>query len=381
MGRKINPTVQRYEHRDGQVTYRVRVRVNGHSSTETFASEAAANVFRLRCMDPNVGPARAVEQRSREDTASSDYVPTLAELLTVHIKRLTGVEQGTRDDYASMAARTWLPMLGTLRVDELSRDDVARWVNEADRSHLKPKSIRNAHGLLSSLMETAVQDGLAERNPARRTRLPRAGEEDVEDIRFLTTDEYWRLNDAMEDHYRPFLVTLFGTGLRYSEATSLQVRDVDLGAETLRVVRAWKHGKGPLRSGPPKSKASRRTIALPAEVVEALAPLVEGRSGSEVVFTTVLGNVMRHGNFYNRFWIPACVRAGLDPTPRIHDARHSHASWLIARGIRLEVIQDRLGHEDYTTTRRIYGHLLPDLRREGASAAQAAFEVRPKSLG
>jgi len=381
MGRPVNPTIQRYDHKGGGVTWRIRVRVNGRSTTETFTSLPAAEVFRLRCMDPAVGPARAVELRDREDSASSDYVPTLAEMLATHVGGLTGIQQGTRDEYHSMAARTWLPMLGGLRVDELTKDDVARWVNAADRAgHLAPKSIKNAHGLLSSVLETAVADGKAARNPARRTRLPRRGEEDVEDIRFLTTDEYWRLYDEFPEHYRPMLVTLFGTGLRYSEATALQVKAVDLNAGTLRVIRAWKKAKGPLVAGPPKSRASKRTIALPVEVLDVLAPLVEGRAGGELVFTTVRGNVVRHGNFYNRIWTPACERAGLDPRPRVHDARHTHASWLIARGIRLEVIQDRLGHEDYNTTRRIYGHLMPDLKREAGLAASAAFESRPREL-
>lgn len=372
MGRPVNPSIQRYESVTGRVTYRVRVRINGRSTTETFDSKPAAEVFRHRVMDPQIGPERAVALRAREDTASDDYIPTLAEELKSHVEALTGVQPGTREEYLRMAARTWLPMLGSLRVDEIAREDVARWVNAAD-GKIAPKSIRNAHSLLSSVMETAVAKKHAERNPAYRTRLPRAGEEDVEEIRFLTEDEFGQLYEAMVDHYKPFVLTLFGTGLRYSEATALQVRDLNLRAGTLRVVRAWKRQAGGKVLGPPKSKKSRRTIALPAEVIAALVPLVEGRSGSEFVFVSTGGSVVHHSNFYNRFWAPACARAGLDPRPRIHDSRHSHASWLIARGIRLEVIQERLGHEDYMTTRRLYAHLMPDMQAEAGRAAQAVF--------
>lgn len=372
MGRPPNPKIVEYLKADGTTAYRVRVRVNGRQTTETFHSRPAAEVFRHRVMDPAIGPERAVALRAREDTASDDYVPTLAEELTSHIEGLTGVQPGTREEYVRMAARTWLPMLGSLRVDELTRDDVARWVNAAD-GQIAPKSIRNAHGLLSSVMETAVMKKHADRNPARRTRLPRAGEEDVEEIRFLTEDEFAQLYEAVVDHYKPLVLTLFGTGLRYSEATALQVRDLNLRAGTLRVVRAWKRQKGGKVLGPPKSRKSRRTIALPAEVIATLAPLVQGRAGSDFVFTSTGGAVVHHSNFYNRFWAPACEKAGLDPRPRIHDARHTHASWLIARGIRLEVIQERLGHEDYMTTRRIYGHLMPDMQAEAGRAAQAAF--------
>lgn len=372
MARPINPTVIRYDGATG-TTWRVRVRVNGRQTTETFTNEPAANIFRLRCMDPTIGPARAVAMRDREDHASDDYVPTLGELVEKHIDGLTGIEQRTRDDYRKIAARTWLPMLGNLRVDHITRDDIARWVNDADGKSA-PKTIKNAHGLLSSVLETAVGDGKADRNPARRMRLPRAGEEDVEDIRYLTHAEFGRLLEVVPEHYIPFVVTLFGTGLRFSEATALQVRDYDREAATLRVVRAWKQETGGRRVGPPKSKASRRTIDLPKEVVQIASPLTLDRTGSAWLFTTRQGNPIHHGNFYNRVWVPSVKAAELDPRPRIHDARHTHASWLIAIGVRLEVIQERLGHEDYATTRRIYGHLMPDMKREAALAASVAFQ-------
>jgi integrase len=127
---------------------------------------------------------------------------------------------------------------------------------------------------------------------------------------------------------------------------------------------------------------SRRTIALPREVLEAVRPLLD-RSGSEFLFTTTTGRVVMHSNFYNRVWKVACENAKLYPKPRIHDARHTHASWLIAQGVRLEVVQERLGHEDYTTTRRVYSHLLPDMRLEAGLAASRAFaatSLRPREI-
>lgn len=71
-------------------------------------------------------------------------------------------------------------------------------------------------------------------------------------------------------------------------------------------------------------------------------------------------------------WVPAvrtandtarCKEAGRLPigkTPRIHDLRHTHASWLIAAGAPLPDVQARRGHENITTTVDTYGHLLPD---------------------
>lgn len=63
--------------------------------------------------------------------------------------------------------------------------------------------------------------------------------------------------------------------------------------------------------------------------------------------------------FTRQIWQPACSLAGLDPRPRLHDLRHSHASWLLAGGADLQVVRDRLGHSSIATTSK-YVHTLPN---------------------
>jgi integrase len=60
-----------------------------------------------------------------------------------------------------------------------------------------------------------------------------------------------------------------------------------------------------------------------------------------------------------QIWTPACAVAELHPRPRMHDLRHSHASWLLAGGADLQTVKDRLGHQSITTTEK-YLHTLPD---------------------
>ncbi len=62
--------------------------------------------------------------------------------------------------------------------------------------------------------------------------------------------------------------------------------------------------------------------------------------------------------FRNHVWQRACDAAGLDPRPRLHDLRHSHASWLLAGGADLQVVKERLGHGSIATTGK-YLHTLP----------------------
>ncbi|WP_269442739.1 tyrosine-type recombinase/integrase [Jatrophihabitans cynanchi] len=62
--------------------------------------------------------------------------------------------------------------------------------------------------------------------------------------------------------------------------------------------------------------------------------------------------------FRQRVWTPACAAANLEPRPRLHDLRHSHASWLLAGGADLQVVKERLGHASIATTGK-YLHTLP----------------------
>ncbi|SEG52381.1 Phage integrase family protein [Thermomonospora echinospora] len=63
--------------------------------------------------------------------------------------------------------------------------------------------------------------------------------------------------------------------------------------------------------------------------------------------------------FRRQIWTPARQAAALGFTPRFHDLRHAHASWLLAGGADLQVVKERLGHSTIATTEK-YLHTLPD---------------------
>lgn len=377
-------SVNERRNKDGRTVYFVRTRDSlGRQTTERFDTRRQAEAFARR-VTQITGPA-AIAERHRRDRAQVDYVPTLAEWLPKHIAQLTGVTDRTRLDYAAMAKRTFLPILGDEPLDGIDRAKVAGVINALEHKGLSAKSIANAHGLLSSTLTSAIIEGHIETNPCHRMRLPRAREVERQEERFLTHEEYGRLLAAIREDMRPVLVTMFGTGLRWSELTALEVRDVVLTAKPpmIRVTKAWKATPGqPKQIGPPKSSKSRRTVILAPQVVTILLPLLD-RPGTDRLFVGKFGKPLHHGPWRDRIWVPACVAAGLATSavpydgPRIHDARHTHASWLIEQGATLEQVQDQLGHESILVTRKVYGHLQPAMRQSLAEAAGRAFDKVP----
>lgn len=350
--------------------YRVRYRQGGTETSETFRRKPDAEMFRDIIGDgrnDRVTEALAWLASKQKEAVTA----TFGEWFTVYTTQLTGITSRTRADYDAMHRR-YLTGLDQTPLPLVTRMHVAALVNRLDRDGLSPKTIKNVIHMLSSCFALAVDEGVIARNPCRRVRLPVARL--VEDeTRFLTAGEFAALVAATPLHYRPLVVFLVGTGMRWSEATAIQARHVNLDAGTIGVRQAWKRIPGGWEIGPPKSPAANRTVNPAAIALAAIKPLL-GKP-KDFVFTTPAGNVVRHANFYNRVWVPACEVAGLGPRPRIHDCRHTHASWLISDGQTIEAVQDQLGHESLETTRKVYAHLLPAVGVAVGKSASASMEL------
>jgi integrase len=98
---------------------------------------------------------------------------------------------------------------------------------------------------------------------------------------------------------------------------------------------------------------------VPDAVFEALAPLMEGKRPDDLIFLSPRGKRVRSGNFYNNVWKPLMdtIEPLIHKRPRVHDLRHTYASWAIQSGVPLPVVQRQLGHEHITTTIETYTHL------------------------
>ena len=381
--------------------YRVQARdENRRMRQETFYGddpkkvETAARQF-ARLVD-RVGITEASRIRDARTSASGTGSPTLSAFIDTYLDKssglLTAVTDGTRESYRRMAEATIKPHLGELPVNEITDDDVTRWVQwlEAQPSTRDPsrpiatKTVRNHHGFLSQVLAKADARGLRSGNPARGTKLTRTRRH--QKMTVLTQAEFATLLHFIPERHKALVLWLAGTGMRWGEATALTWGDIDRDSRPMlaHVDKAWqkpKYGSGRVL-GPPKTAAGERTVSVPDGLVGALG---EPGRGDALVFATAKGTPLWSGSFYPRVWQPAldaandparCAEVGLTPIgkrPRVHDLRHGHASWLIAAGRPLPYIQKRLGHEKITTTVDTYGQFLPDAQQGDVDAVALAM--------
>jgi integrase len=345
------------ERRDGSIYYAVMFREDGKQSSVSWDDYEDAQSCKQ--LIDQVGPGRARE--IMRIVSSPRKSQTLGTYLTQYTDGLTGVQAGTAARYRAYI-RNDLGPIADIPLTALSRDDIAAWIGGLAGSG---KTVANKHGFIAGALNAAVRDGKLKSNPCDGNRLPRW---DREDMVFLERDEFRILLAAVPEYWRPLIEFLVASGARWSEATALKPKDIHVAAGTVRIAKAWKTGGGGYELGTPKTKKSVRTINVPTAVLTKI-----DLSGEWVFTNSGLGkghyadgvvrdddNPVRIHSFHPNVWRPALARAkqeGLTKSPRVHDLRHTCASWLIQAGRPLPAIQAHLGHESIVTTVGTYGHL------------------------
>jgi integrase len=178
-------------------------------------------------------------------------------------------------------------------------------------------------------------------------------------MRFLNAAGVASLADRIHPAYRALVFVGAYGGLRIGELAALRRSRIDLHAGVVDVAETVNELKGRLAIGPPKTKASRRKVSLPAGMVDKLAEHLRhpGRP-TDFVFRARGGQVLRISNFRQHVWRPAVIAANLDGL-RIHDLRHTAVALWIAAGANPKEVSVRAGHTSVSFTLDRYGHLFP----------------------
>ena len=248
------------------------------------------------------------------------------------------------------------PQWGSWPLARIDHSSVQTWVTELGQRR-SPELVAKCYQLTAAVLKSAVRDRLIAVNPCDGVRLPRRRKQDHQG-RVISQDELLtKLLPAAPERYRALIATAAGTGLRWGEVAGLCLDAVDLAAGRLYVIRTVVEVSGHTAFKPyPKSAAGRRTIPLPRWLTEIIANhLASYALGvDQLVFPNTVGAPLRRTLFRSRVWKPTLQRAGLDPTLRFHDLRHSYATWLVDDGVPVNVVQRVMGHERSSTTLDLY---------------------------
>jgi integrase len=268
--------------------------------------------------------------------------PTIEDLATRYMAEhaTRKRERSARED-ASLMRQHVVPKLGRLRVADVRRSEIEAFHREVSRT--TPTRANRAVQLLTKMFNLAIGWEYRGDNPCKGIEKNR--EEKRE--RFLAPAELERLMAAMAAHRNQTSANvvrlLLLTGARRGEVLSATWDQFDLGTGVwVKPAAATKQNK---LHRVPLSAPTRQLLAEMNAKAEG-AMLFPGRRGNE------------QQTDLKRFWASVCKAADVQGV-RVHDLRHTYASYLASAGLSLPVIGALLGHTQPSTTQR-YSHLLDD---------------------
>lgn len=223
------------------------------------------------------------------------------------------------------------PAFGNLRIASIRRVDVERYLTKR-MAEVSDGTVIREFNVLKHLLKLATDWELIPRNPAQGVKPPKtpAGR-----VRYLQPTELHAVLAACPGWLRPIAGLLAFTGMRRSEVLGLRWLDVDLKNGRILLPQT-KNGEG-------------RIVWLNTLASDVLNSLDTG-SPTDPVFSS---NITPE-NVSLQF-LRACRKVGISDF-RLHDLRHTAASWLRMKGADLQDVAEVLGHKDLRMTKR-YAHL------------------------
>jgi len=314
-----------------------------------------------------------------------NFIDFTQKWLTYYIDR-NAPKPGTIDNREYSITKL-MPYFGYLRVKDITEKNYQDALDDLKSKGLAKSTLEGIHTTGGMIFKFAKNKKLLDENPAVNAFIRKDKQtiiDDEEELpKFLEKDDLLKFLDTAKENglYMDDVIftTLARTGMRVGELVSLQWKDIDFEAKTIRITKTYYNKKNNTvnyQLVPPKTLRSRRKIAIDSTVIKALKKhkteqeLLIRRFGEKYSnYGYVFANFHRYPGFpiliktveyrMNRLLKLSKLNTKLTP----HSLRHTHTALLAQARATLEEIMDRLGHYDEKVTRKVYLHFTTEVKR------------------
>jgi integrase len=304
--------------------------------------------------------------------------------------------------YQDHVRRYMIPRIGHLRLSRLAPRHVIDMETDLLRrggrggAPLSARTVLQTHRILSSALSQAMRSELINRNVASLVEPPRVSRHEFPTLTFQQVRQF--LDGIGNPLHRSIVLLAVQTGLRRSEILGLQWRDLDIDKGMISVRRSLIQMPGGEVTVADTKSGYGRLVPMVEETRILLGSLRESalesaqesaqNSGLELGGDGVLDDhsfVFCHPDgrpltphSVTQAFRRARARAGLKGF-RLHDLRHTHATLLLAEGVHLKVVSERLGHSSISITGDLYSHILPSVQIEAVQRFGSAWNAGESS--
>ncbi len=271
--------------------------------------------------------------------------------------------------------------IGHIRLEKLTPLDIVDFLKLLPTLNYAPVTQRHYYRVIHIVLSNAYKLQLINKNVATLVSPPKVPKKEVlclDDneakhfLECLVSEKDIRIKII-------FLLLLYG-GFRIGELLGLEWCDINFDKNTITIARTSQYLERKVITKLPKNDSSIRTITLPPEIFDVLIEykkwwlelkelvgfeldrLFITKDGKQIIRSTV-------SKYLNSF-----TKKHNLPKITLHSLRHSHATLLIASGIPIKTVSNRLGHNDTSTTANIYAHCIKSM---DVAASEKLSEILP----
>jgi integrase len=345
---------------------------DGKKVRKTFARLAEAKSWRAEAKrSVDQGTLRTPTRRTLGEAAGRWL--TGAEAGDVRSRSGQRYKPATLRGYRQALDTYLLPVLGGRKLNTVTTADLQELVDRWQAEGQSASTIRNSIKPLQAIYRRArSREGLPV-NPTHDLELPSPAPKEVE---IIAPEVASRMLAAAPERDRALWATALYAGLRYGELRALRWGAVDLAGGTIRVRESWDAKEGSIA---PKTRTSQRTTPMPGVLRDHLVDrrLAVEDAGDDVLVFGAAPDRPFHANVVYRRADLAWKRAGLGRL-RLHQARHTYASFMIAAGVNAKALSSFMGHSSIKVTFDLYGHLMPGTEAEAAALLDTYLDDQVK---
>ena len=272
-----------------------------------------------------------------------------------------------------------LPRFKNYKLNEIKVYDLERFYRDLAKRHTRNNSdkvlssttILKQHRQLSLMFNTAIKWDFLDANPCTKVLKPPT--KAMPEMAYYNEAEIKKLFKLLENEDIDLKVAVYMLvlgGFRRGELLGLHNEDINWEEHTVRICRNLLsiRGQGTIESTT-KTVKSNRTVALPSTCFDLLKEYAEVKEtrkkllgkkwhDSSYVFQSIFGGCMKP-DWLSRAW-KNFLRKNNFKEIRLHDLRHTCATYLISLGVPIATVSRKLGHSDIYTTLNVYTHSLEE---------------------
>lgn len=261
---------------------------------------------------------------------------------------------------------------GTTSIGDISSDEYQMIVADYGKGH-SHETTRKFHHHLKACFDYAFRNGVIKKDPTFSAKV--VGKQSEKKIKYLSESDMNKLmhqvleTTTLDNTANYILILANATGMRIGEILGLTFGDVDIANQVISVRQSYDYVLTH-KAKATKTESSVRQVKVDKVTCSYLAEIVDDRRNlCKTSDKNVDGFIFINRNTFkpiswtmvNKVLTRHCERAGVSRITT-HAFRHTHISYLLNNDVYEQYVSERVGHADTTMIRRVYGHVLDELK-------------------